>query len=305
MLVPQRAGPVALFAVVAPFPLAAIVVMLLPLAVLRRDALLAAAVTACSLAGALAYPSPPLPAGPTSGSSITIMTWNLHGERPAEVGLQQGLDRWSPDVIVLQESRIQDTVALLPDDMTILTFPDAATPPGMVIASRLPILDRGQVTEPLPAWDRPRAFWIEVDTGSGPITVVGVHLSVPFPPSSLPCPYCPTLRDAQVAALADFAAARAAAGEIAVVVGDFNMTDREVAYRDLRGLTDTARGATWRPLALAWLPPFLRLDYVFVTPGIGARSTVTGCAISSSDHCPLVVELAVPGGTAAAMGLRC
>lgn len=288
---PQRAGPVAVFAVLAPFILAAIVVLLVPLAVLRRDALLASAVAACSLAGALAYTTPPVPLAATSGRSITIMTWNLHAERPAAVGLQEALDRWSPDVIVLQESRTQDAVALLPDDMTILTFPDAATPPGMIIASRLPILDRGEVTEPLAAWDRARAFWIEVDTGSGPITVVGLHLSVPFPPSSLPCPYCPTLRDAQVAALAAFADARAAAGGTVVLMGDFNMTDREVAYGDLQGLTDTARAATWRPLALSWLPPFLRLDYVFVTPGIGARSTATGCALSSSDHCPLVVEL--------------
>lgn len=291
MLVPQRAGPVAVFAVVAPFILAAIVVLLLPLAVLRRDALLAAAVAACSLAGALAYATPPVPAGATSGSSITIMTWNLHGERPAEVGLQQALDRWSPDVIVLQESRTEDVVAFLPDDMTILTFPDAATPPGMLIASRPPILDRGEVTEPLAVWDRPRAFWIEVDMGSRPITVVGLHLSVPFPHSSLPCPYCPTLRDAQVAALAEFTEARAAVGKMVVLVGDFNLTDREVAYADLQGLPDTARGATWRPLALSWLPPFLRLDYIFVTPGIAARSTATGCAISSSDHCPLVVDL--------------
>lgn len=297
---PQRAGPVAAFATLAPVFFAVIVVLLLPLAVLRRDAWLAAAVAACSLVGALAYPSPPAPAAATNGNAITIMTWNLHGESLRGVGLREAIDRWSPDVIVLQEARVEDAAAraVLPDDMTVFVHPDAATPPGMVIATRLPILDQGELTEPPAAWDKRRAFWMEVDTGSVPLTFVGVHLSIPFPPSSFPCPYCPTLRDAEISALAEFARARASAGKLVVVAGDFNLTEREVAYDDMAGLTDAARGGTWRVDDRGWLPPVLRLDYVFVTPRIGVRSTATGCDLSTSDHCPVVVELAVPAAPA-------
>jgi endonuclease/exonuclease/phosphatase family metal-dependent hydrolase len=300
VLVPQRAGPVAAFAALAPILLPLMVVALLPLAVLRRDAVLAAVVVAGNIGGALAYPTPPPPAQATDGQPITIMTWNLHGERFRGVGLRQAIERWSPDVIVLEEADLADPTAraILPEDMTVLVFPEAATPPGMVIATRLPILDRGEVRQPEEAWDKRRAFWIEVDTGAQPLTVLGVHLAVPFPPSSLPCPYCPTLRDAQVSALAAFADARAAAGKLVVVAGDFNLTEREVAYRDMRSMTDAARGGTWRVEDRGWLPAVLRLDYVFVTPRIGVRSTATGCDLSTSDHCPVMVELAIPEAAA-------
>jgi endonuclease/exonuclease/phosphatase family metal-dependent hydrolase len=133
-----------------------------------------------------------------------------------------------------------------------------------------------------------------VDSGGRPLTLVGVHLSVPFPLSSLPCPYCPSLRDQQVVALAAFAAERQGAGEPIVVAGDLNLTEREVAYRDLAGLTDVVRGGTWRPLPINWLPPVLRLDYVLSSPDISVASSDVDCAASSSDHCVVVARLAVP-----------
>ena len=56
----------------------------------------------------------------------------------------------------------------------------------------------------------------------------------------------------------------------------------------------SGRGGTWRPLPISWLPPVLRLDYVMVGGGIGIVSSSVDCAISSSDHCPLTVHLAIP-----------
>lgn len=178
--------------------------------------------------------------------------------------------------------------------MTVFHHPDAGTPPGMLLATRLPILRSGTLSEPAGAWDRPRALWLTLDVAGDPMTLVGVHLNVPFPLSSLPCPYCPTLRDAQVGALAAFAAERTAAGESVVLAGDFNLVEREVAYLDLSDLVDAARGGTWRPLPLSWLPGMLRLDYVLLGDSIGIVSTEVDCAGSSSDHCLLVVRLAPP-----------
>ena len=79
-----------------------------------------------------------------------------------------------------------------------------------------------------------------------------------------------------------------------MLAGDLNLTEREVAYRDLADLTDVARGGTWRPLAISWLPPVLRLDYVLTGPDITVDSTEVDCTVSSSDHCVVVVRLAVP-----------
>lgn len=293
MVVPPRAGPVAAFVAVAPVAYSAIVLLLLPWAVLRRDVLLAVAVAGVGLLAIAAYGSSPAPRRVTAEDPITILTWNLHAEPVARVGLGAAMERSRPNVVVLQEAAA-DAVQLMPADMEASHHPNAAAPPGMLLATRFPILRSGTLEGPKAVWDRPRAFWLTLNTGGRPLTVVGVHLSVPFPISSLPCPYCPSLRDAQVAALAAFTADREAMGESVVIAGDFNLTEREVAYGELSALTDTARGSTWRPFPIRWLPPILRLDYILADPDIGVVSSDVDCAVSSSDHCPLVVQLRLP-----------
>jgi vancomycin resistance protein VanJ len=293
VVVPQRAGPIAAWVTVAPVACSAIVLLLLPYAVLRRDVLLAVAVAGAGLLAVAAYGSSPTARRVTAEDPITILTWNLHAEPVAGVGLAMALERSRPDVVVLQEAAA-NAAQLMPGDMEASHHPDAASPPGMLLATRLPILRSGTLEGPKAVWDRPRAFWLTLDTGGRPLTVVGVHLSVPFPKASLPCPYCPSLRDAQVAALAAFTADREAMGESVVIAGDFNLTEREVAYGELDGLADTARGNTWRPFPIRWLPPILRLDYVLADPDIGVVSSEVDCAVSSSDHCPLVVQLRRP-----------
>lgn len=292
---PQRAGPLAIYTVLAPFASMALIVLLVPLAVLRRDALLAGAVGLATVVATLAYAPPPTPPPATAAPALSVLTWNLHRLPLEAAGLAAARSRWDPDVILLQEAEVEGPADLaVLDGMEVLRFPAAASPPGMVIATRLPILERGEVSEPAEAWDTTRAIWLRLATDAGPVTVVAVHLSVPFPLASLPCPYCPELRDAQVAALADFAAERIAAGERVVLAGDFNLSDREPAHDDLAGLADTARGATWRPLAAAWMPPLLRLDYVLIGPGLGVVSHDRACGLGDSDHCAVVVNLA-PG----------
>jgi endonuclease/exonuclease/phosphatase family metal-dependent hydrolase len=208
------------------------------------------------------------------------------------VGLVAVLDRWEPDVIILQEAGA-DAVLLLEGEMQVMFHPEAATPPGMIVASRLPLLASGEFQDPAATWDRPRAYWLELDAGGEPWTFVGVHLSFPAPLDSLPCPYCPERRDAQLAAVAAFAAERAEAGRRVVLAGDLNLAHREVAYHELvrSGLRDVARDLTWRPLGLSWLPPMLRLDYVLIGPGLEVVTTETECTISASDHCPMLVAL--------------
>ncbi len=290
-VVPQGSGPVALLAVLAPFAYGAVVVALTPMAVVRRDAILATAVAVAGIVAVLAYRSP-APLQATGGEpELTILTWNLHGEPVAEVGFPSILARVEADVVVLQEAG-PDAASALATDMRVMRRPDAATPPGMILATRLPVLATGELTQPAAAWDRPRAFWLSVEAPSGPVTIVGAHLSFPMPLDSLPCPYCPLRRDAQVAELARFAAERQAAGERVVVAGDFNLTEREVAYADLvGGLRDTGRGLSWRPLGVSWLPPMLRLDYVHIGPGLGVVASETDCGASRSDHCPVWVRL--------------
>ena len=291
LVMPQRNGPIALLAVVAPYAYGLVLLLLTPIAVLRRDAVLAAALGLAAAIGVLAYPSA-APASVLDGErELTVLTWNLHGESAVKVGLAQVLERAQPDIVVLQEARA-DAERMLAANLAVIRHADAATPPGMVLASRLPVHSSGEIAGPIGTWDRPRAFWLEIEAPGGPLTVVGVHLSFPAPLDSLPCPYCPDRRDRQVAALSRAATDLSGPMNRIVLAGDFNLSEREVAYRDIAAsLTDAARGLTWRPLGVTWLPSMLRLDYVFIGSGLAGVGGETACDLSGSDHCPVWVRL--------------
>lgn len=290
LIAPQRAGPVALLAVAAPYAYGVVLVLLTPLAVVRRDVILVAALGLAAGVGVLAYAGPPPPQVSAGEADLTVLTWNLHGEDAEAVGLPEVLDRSRPDLVVLQEAG-PDAARALAEGMDTVHRPDAATPPGMVLASRYPIRDAGEVSGPPGRWDRPRAFWLEVDAPGGPVTFIGVHLSFPMPIDSLPCPYCPDRRDLQVSEVLRLATERAEPSGRVILAGDFNLVERELAYAAMTALTDAARGLTWRPLAHGWLPPLLRLDYVLIGNGLVGVGADTACELSASDHCPVWVRL--------------
>ncbi|GAB4478756.1 MAG: endonuclease/exonuclease/phosphatase family protein [Anaerolineae bacterium] len=93
----------------------------------------------------------------------------------------------------------------------------------------------------------------------------------------------------------------ATAGGPAILLGDFNLTDRHPSYRVITeaGLTDSFREAgwglgvtfpVWAGRAALPLPPLVRIDYVFHT----AEFVVVNARVAAdtgSDHLPLVVDL--------------
>ncbi len=291
---PQRDGPLAAFEVLVPviYGLTALLVLV---AAARRSLALLLAVLITLGVGMVGYRTPPATASVPTGTTLTVMTWNVHGDDLGEMGFAEVTARVRPDVVLLEEARLRrGDAGLVAAWPYRLTYPRAATPPGMVILSRLPIEADGILDRPPGAWDKPRAPWIRVSLDGMPLTIVGVHLTFPF--SSLPCPYCPDARDTEVRALASFAASRGSGA--LVVAGDFNMTEREPAHADMaRVLTEVVPegGATWKPLARSWFPPILRLDFVFVSADIAATARVE-CAGSRSDHCPVAATLGIRAG---------
>ena len=117
----------------------------------------------------------------------------------------------------------------------------------------------------------------------------------------------PTLRHDR-SAIAPSAAVRQtidpilAAGTPLVLLGDFNMVDREVGYAELSaGLIDAQRavglgpGLTWRPESVEWLPfGLLRIDYVFSANGLEPIAIGPDCTPRGSDHCLLHATLELP-----------
>ena len=159
------------------------------------------------------------------------MTWNLHGEAVADVGLAAALARWDLDVVVLQEAGATPCASSRRTWKPCTTRmrprrPACCSPPGC------PILDSGVLDAACGRLGPPSCVLADAGHGAGAADGRRRHLNVPFPVSSLPCPYCPTLRDGR-SRRGRFAAEREAAGESVIVAGDFNLTEREVAYRDL------------------------------------------------------------------------
>ena len=93
-----------------------------------------------------------------------------------------------------------------------------------------------------------------------------------------------------------------AAGAPLLLIGDFNVVDREVGYGDLAaGLIDAQRavglgpGLTWRPRSFEWLPfGLLRIDAVFSANGVEPLDIGPDCTPRGSDHCILHATLELP-----------
>lgn len=86
----------------------------------------------------------------------------------------------------------------------------------------------------------------------------------------------------------------------ALLLGDFNASQDHREFRDLlgTGLTDAAQ-ATGKGLAPTWpansqVPPFVALDHVLVTPGIGILAFAT-FTVHGTDHTGVVAELSLDG----------
>jgi endonuclease/exonuclease/phosphatase (EEP) superfamily protein YafD len=80
-----------------------------------------------------------------------------------------------------------------------------------------------------------------------------------------------------------------------IVAGDFNMTNatraagrlRRLGFRDAHVLAGRGRGVTWPALGMLSYAPGIRIDHVYVGPGLDARECRVG-APCGSDHLPII-----------------
>jgi endonuclease/exonuclease/phosphatase family metal-dependent hydrolase len=222
--------------------------------------------------------------------ALTVLTWNLQGRAPDQVGLSRVLAQHEPDLVFLQEAdasalAAQPSVA----DWLPYAYTDAAagSRPGMAILSRLQLRRASTLRLTPGIWDRPRVLVASVALAESEVLAVCVHAKAPMPVPLLHA----GPRNRQLADLTVWLAEQRAAGQQMVVAGDFNA----VSWR-LDGLLDAAEAAgsadaTWRPIGVPWLPAVLRLDRIFVSPSVGVNSLSVTCGASRSDHCPVIARL--------------
>ena len=217
---------------------------------------------------------------------LVVLSWNLQGRAPRRLRLAAALDAWRPDVLLLQEADGDRVGEVLPPAFrSRLWWPTAGTRPGIVIASHLPLEEQGILDPVDPPWDRPRVAWARFRIDHGVVTVASVHLLAPLWVGWR------ARRGAQLDELAGWAEALVAGRERLIVAGDFNTRDPALPrMTDACGPTPLP---TWRPLATPWMRPILRLDAVFVAPGLRVLDAGIGDRWLGSDHLPVVARLAV------------
>jgi len=120
-----------------------------------------------------------------------------------------------------------------------------------------------------------------------PLTIIGVHLFVPYNHAT----WLAQKRQAQRLA----SLARDVTGSC-VVTGDFNTTPWTARFQDIltdSGLRDSARGHCLQPTWPAFLPPFMRipLDHALHSPDVHVVARRLGPSIGS-DHLPVILDIA-------------
>ena len=309
-----RSGPLTLlFAVFRPYTLSPLVVLLalVPWRFQRvvRALLLIVAVVAIGRRVLR------LPVATNGGVRFTVMSWNILFENPRFDALLVFLATAPAPVIAIQELTAAHIQQIQDDAVLARLYPHqilwaSGFGAGMGLFSQYPIVEQGKLDKPPTLWAR-----LQIDAAHQAV-VVSAHPTF-FPPrTSIEPPKSPPSFLRRVTHLLDrrflryntehrddgIQRVRALVDELlqaqtpVVVVGDFNVTEREPAYHDLAaGLTDVHRtvgigmGHTWRPEWLARSPlAILRIDHMFSGPGIRPLSMRVDRTPRGSDHSPVI-----------------
>lgn len=242
---------------------------------------------------------------PVDVSSVTVMTYNLGGGLAKPDRLVGALRESGADIVGLQE--VTPHVASALGAELSSTFPYQALyglgTPGKALLSRFPIV-RSELLRLRP--DRPDLRAV-VDVDGTDVTVIVAH---PLPPRVA---WSIIARrpgaEAQVRLLLEVV--ESTEGPL-LLLGDLNMTQMHRLYGQLRsaGMRDVYLEAGDGPgftgpirlerfvgagsaLGNLAIPPFLRIDYIWVSSGwlIGDAWVGEG---ASSDHRPVIAQIALP-----------
>jgi endonuclease/exonuclease/phosphatase (EEP) superfamily protein YafD len=243
-----------------------------------------------------------LPARPTgTAPQIAVLSWNTYVDNRQPLSIPTTLRTSPATVVALQELTVAQSDAIRDDVELQRRYPWRMLVPGgadgMGLLSSHPILEQGRLNNPtLP--DAFPALWARLNVGEGrSLLVVNAHPRpgrIGFrsdPP--IPTDFDPTTRDAEIRYIHEFVALKLAQGERVLLMGDFNVTDREPAYRELvAGLQDAhaavgiGPGHTWRHARIMHYGfALLRIDYLLASPDIRPLSATSDCTPRGGDHC--------------------
>jgi endonuclease/exonuclease/phosphatase family metal-dependent hydrolase len=229
---------------------------------------------------------------------IDVATWNVSVDEVEPDVLLEALAERAPGLVGLQELGPGLASAIAADPVIAERYPYRVLEPasdwtGMGLLSSWPLDEEAEASV------RPPLIAATVVPPDGePLDVIVAHAPPPTMGILRTGPrFDPTNRDIGLRQLRERVDASIDAGRDIVLIGDLNLTDRELGYADLSdGLADSYRvaglgwGHTWRPPSIAWLPfGLLRLDMAFSGPGLRPVASAPDCTPRRTDHCLLDV----------------
>ncbi len=311
MLAPRREGILALTQVFAPYLFLGLL-LFLPFAWTRGQParLLRPLLAVCTIVFLVRF-VPGSVAVPRSldadALAIPVSSWNLELGQADPAVVVQAIRQLPPGLVGLQELTQRHAEPIAADPAIRLRFPYHVLEPrggsdGLGLLSSWPIAD-GWLLD----YDPPILSATVAPEAGRSVAVVIAH---PYRgilaegPLGLPG-YDTSDRDAAMAVVRQTIDPILATGIPLVMLGDFNIVDREVGYDELAaGLIDAQRaiglgpGLTWRPETVEWLPfGLLRIDYVWSANGIEPIDIGPDCTPRGSDHCVLRATLELPDGS--------
>jgi endonuclease/exonuclease/phosphatase (EEP) superfamily protein YafD len=259
---------------------------------------------------------------PSAGRRLHVLTGNVWILNTDTRRIEPWLRRINADLVILQEVLPEYAGAALPRLLDLYPYQFrheegvrwADFPSLNITLSRYPILEHCYVDLGTPNTISPQR--LVIDCGGQRLAVYNVHLAWPggraarFGLKDVPfylraaLGYDDTLRNRQITRLLEHLKREPYPF---IVGGDFNTSDQSPTYQRLAAcLHDAFReagvgfGATWPTSGTrglpAFIPPFIRIDYIWRSAGLRALKAWRGPGVGS-DHLPVqaVLEI-VPEG---------
>lgn len=233
----------------------------------------------------------------STGPTFTVMTYNVLWTNKQADRVATAIEEHKPDIVGLQE--ILPSMGAALEERLAERYPYRKLENSYGVLSRFPILDYEfyQLGDGTGCWVQQMV--LEIDGHR--VNLLNAHPRSPplegFHPFGLPLGV-PTgfLNQGRDADIHDLLARIERLEDPLVVIGDFNLTDQQIMYAPLTSrLKDAHRESGWgMGFTFSRFPsvglPMWRIDFVFYSPDLEARSATTG-DYGGSDHRPMIAEL--------------
>lgn len=224
-----------------------------------------------------------------------VAVYNTHSQDSDPAQVAQTVLALDADVIGLNEvgyEHADQIEAATQDRYPYQVWHPQPTVHGVALVSRYPILEAATF---LPQHDSNLHLRAVLDVDGTPVTVFVAHPPSPTSPF-FPLGYEDGPRNTE---LADLRARIAAETGPVLVLCDCNMSDQSDPYRALDALLDDAFRAAGRgfgltfPYGRAFLPPLVRIDYIWISADFMALDAHPANGSGTSDHRPIMADLAL------------